>query len=133
MSRIHGRTGQLYVGLTSGGSAEPITYVNKMTLDFQTDDVEVTAFGDTNKVYVSGLPDCQGTFAGFYDNATAQTYTAAVDGAARRFYWYPQTPATSGPYWFGTGLFDFSVETGVSDAVTVSGSFKAASAVTKIG
>lgn len=134
MARIHGRSGRLFVGIANDtASAEAVAYLNKITLDFATDDTEVTALGDTNKVYVSGLPDCQGTFAGFYDDATAQTYTAATDGLARRFYWYPKTPSTAGPYWFGTGLFDFSVESGVGDAVSISGSFKAASAVTKIG
>lgn len=134
MARIHGRSGKLYVGIANDtASAESIAYITKMSLDFQTDDVEVTAFGDSNKVYVSGLPDCQGSFSGWYDDATAQTYTAATDGLARRFYWYPKTPTTAGPYWFGTGIFDFSVESGVADAVSISGSFKAASPVTKIG
>ena len=134
MARIHGRSGKLYVGIASDtASAEAIAFVSKISLNFETDDVEVTAFGDTNKVYVSGLPDCSGSFSGFYDDATAQTYTAATDGLARRFYWYPKTASTAGPYWFGTGIFDFSVESGVADAATVSGTFKAASAVSKVG
>ena len=89
--------------------------------------------GDVNKVYVSGMPDCSGSFSGFYDDATAQTYTAARDGAARNFCWYPKTPSNAGPYWFGTGLFDFSIETDIGGAVSVSGNFKAASPVTKVG
>lgn len=134
MGRIHGRTGKLYVGIASDtAAAEAVAYVSKMTLNFETDDVEVTAFGDTNKVYVSGLPDCSGSFSGFYDDATAQTYTAATDGLARKFYWYPKTPTTAGPYWFGTAIFDFTTELGVADAATISGTFKAASPVTKIG
>lgn len=134
MARIHGKSGRLFVGLASSSAdAEGVAFINKMTLNFETDDVDVTSLGDLNKVYVSGLPDCQGTFAGFYDDATAQTYTAASDGLARRFYWYPKTPSTTGPYWFGTALFDFSVDLGVADAVTVSGSFKAASNVAKVG
>lgn len=134
MARIHGRSGKLYVGIASDtAAAEAIAFVSKISLNFETDDVEVTAFGDTNKVYVSGLPDCSGSFSGFYDDATAQTYTAAADGLARKFYWYPKTASTAGPYWFGTGIFDFSVEVGVTDAVTISGTFKAASAVAKVG
>ena len=134
MARVHGRSGRLYIGLASDtATAEPMAYVSKMTLNQETDDVDVTAFGDVNKVYVSGLPDTSGTFSGFWDDATAQTYTAATDGLARRFYWYPKTPVNTGPYWFGTALFDFSVDTGVGDAVTISGSFKAASAVNRVG
>lgn len=134
MARIAGTTGRLYVGIaSSSAAAEPIAYISKMALDFATDDLEVTAMGDVNKVYVAGMPDCSGSFSGFYDDATAQTYTAARDGAARNFYWYPKTPSNTGPYWFGTGLFDFSIETDINGAVAVSGNFKAASAVTKVG
>ena len=134
MARIAGTTGRLYVGIaSSAAAAEPVAYISKMSLDFATDDLEVTAMGDVNKVYVSGMPDCSGSFSGFYDDATAQTYTAARDGAARNFYWYPKTPSNTGPYWFGTGLFDFSIETDIGGAVSVSGNFKAASPVTKVG
>lgn len=132
MARIHGRKGQLYANITSGGTAEPIAYLNRWSISFATDNAEVTAFSDTTKVYVAGLPDCSGSFAGFYDNATAQTYTAATDGVARKFYLYPDNSST-GVYWFGTALFDFNAEGGVGDAVAISGDFQAASAVTKIG
>jgi hypothetical protein len=82
-------------------------------------------------VYVAGLPDSSGTFAGFYDSATAQLYTAATDGVARKFYLYPDT--ADAIYWFGTALFDFSVSTAVDGAVTVSGNWNAASIVSKVG
>ena len=131
MARIHGRAGRLYAGIASAGTAEPITFLNSWSSDFSSDDVDVTAFGDTNKTYVSGLPDVSGSFAGFYDSASAQLYTAAVDGVARKFYLYPST--ADAIYWFGTATFDMSVETGVADAVKISGTFKAASAVTKVG
>jgi hypothetical protein len=105
--------------------------LNSWSFDASTDDVDVTAFGDTNKTYVSGLPDFKGSFAGFYDNATAQLYTAAIDGVARKTYLYPST--SDAIYWFGTASFDVSIETGVSDAVKISGSFVATSAFTKVG
>jgi len=134
MARIAGRTGRLYMGIASDtASAEPLAYISKMTMDASTDNFDVTAMGDTTKVYVAGLPDAQGTFSGFFDDATAQTYTAATDGLARRFYWYPKTPSSAGPYWFGTMLPDFSIETDVAGAVAISGSWNAASSVYKVG
>lgn len=130
---IHGRKGRLYVAIaSSAASAEPIANLRSFSIDFSTDDVEVTAFGDTNKVYVSGLPDVSGSFAGFYDTAGAQLYTAAIDGDVRNFYLYP-TNNTTGTYWMGKGIFDFAIEQAVDDSVKISGSFKGASAVTKIG
>lgn len=132
MARLHGRSGQLYAGIASGGTAEPIAFLTKWQMDFSTDKVDVTAFSDGNKVYVSGLPDAKGTFSGWYDDATAQLYTASQDGVARKFYLYP-TNANTGQYFFGTGLFDFSVTGGVEEAVGVSGSWAAASNVAKVG
>jgi hypothetical protein len=122
------------VGIASdSAAAEPVPYVAQWSIEFSTDNAEVTANGDTNKVYVAGLPDVSGSFSGFFDDASAQTYTAGSDGLARRFYLYPTTPAATGPYWFGTGLFDFKTEASVDDSVKMSGDFQAASAVTKVG
>lgn len=131
MARIHGRNGRLYAAITSGGTAEPIAFLSKWSVSFASDTVDVTAFGDTNKVTVQGLPSTSGSFSGFYDNATAQLYTAATDGVARKCYLYTDT--SSSQYWFGTATFDFSIDADVNGAVTVSGDWNAASAWTKIG
>lgn len=132
MARIAGRNGRLYAGIASGGTAEPIAYLSKWSMKFTTQKSDVTALGDTGMVYVSGLPDAQGDFAGFYDNASAQLYTAATDGVARKFYLYPDTGTTT-QYWFGTALFDFNIDGSVDGPVSVAGSWAAATAVTKVG
>jgi hypothetical protein len=132
MARIHGRNGRLYAAITSAGTAEPIAYLNAWSIDFSTDNAEVTAYGDTNKIYVAGLPDSAGDFGGWYDDATPQMYTAALDGLPRKMYIYPNL-ATTTQYWFGTALFSFSVASGVGDAVSVSGSWNAASNIIKVG
>jgi hypothetical protein len=132
MSRIAGRNGRIYANITSGGTPEPITYLNNWSINFATDKIEVTAFGDTGKTYVAGLPDATGDYSGFYDDGTNQFYTAAVDGVARKFYLYPST-STNGQYWFGTAIFDFNVDAAVDGAVQVSGSWSAATGVSKVG
>lgn len=132
MSRIHGRNGRVYLALASGGTAEPVADLSEWSIKFSTDKADVTAFGDGNKVYVAGLPDASGDFKGFYDDATVQTYTAATDGVARRFYLYPST-LTSSQYWFGTVLPDFDVQAGVGGAVEISSSWNAASNIAKVG
>jgi hypothetical protein len=132
MARIAGRSGRLYMNLTSGGTAEPVAFLNNWSLNFATEKINVTGFGDTTMVYVSGLPDMQGSYAGFYDDATVQMYTAAVDGVARKFYLYPDNTST-GKYWFGTAIFDMNVDASVDGAVAISGSFAAASVTSKIG
>jgi len=130
MARKHGRNGRLYVDIAGGGSASPVTFLNNWSISFNVDNVDVTSFGDTNKVYVAGLPDTSGSFSGYFDSSAAQLYTAAVDGVARAFYLYPDTADAT--YWFGNALFDFSVSSAVDGAVTVSGDWSAASAVNKV-
>lgn len=130
MARKHGRNGRLYVDIASGGSAEPVAFLNNWDIQFTVDNVEVTSFGDTNKVYVAGLPDASGSFSGFFDSESAQLYTAATDGVARSFYLYPDTADAT--YWYGTALFDFSVSSSVDGAVTISGNWNAASGVSKV-
>ena len=131
MARIAGRNGRLYASITSGGTAEPIAFLNSWSISFATDSIDVTSFGDTGKVYVSGLPDASGGYAGFFDTETEQFYTAATDGVARKFYLYP-TNTTTTKYWFGTALFDFNVDGSVEGAVTITGDWSAASPVIKV-
>lgn len=133
MSRLHGRNGRVYMGLaSSAATAEPLPFFADWSANFATDKSDVTAMGDTNKVYVAGLPDASGDFSGFYDDATVQTYTAAVDGLPRKFYLYPSTNNTA-QYWFGTILPDFSVNGGVSGPVQVKATWNAASSIAKVG
>lgn len=121
------------MNLASGGTAEPIAFVKSFSFSAATDKTDVTAFGDGNKIYVAGLPDSSGQFAFWYDDATVQTYTAAVDGVARKFYLYPDIVNVPAQYWFGTILPDFSVQSSVDGAIDGTCSWNAASSVPKVG
>jgi hypothetical protein len=133
MARRHGRNGRVFMNLASAGTAEPIAFVRSYQMSAATDKQDVTAFGDSNKVYVAGLPDSQGNFEFWYDDATVQTYTAAVDGIARKFYLYPDFVTTPGQYFFGTILPDFSVSAAVDGAIEGTCSWNAASTISKVG
>lgn len=132
MTRIHGRNGLVYFDSGNTGAASALPFQSKWSMNFVTDTDEVTAFGDLNKTYVSGLPDASGDFSGFYDDATGQTYTAATDGVPRRFYLYPSTSKVT-QYWFGTVIADFKIDGAVGSAVTVAATWKAAGPIAKVG
>jgi hypothetical protein len=132
MARLSAQKGALYVAIASGGTAERIAFLTQWSMSFATGRTDVTSFDDPNMTYISGKPDASGSFSGWYDNATAQTYTAAIDGVARKFYLYPDREVAS-QYWFGTGLFDFEVSGQHDGAVAISGSYAAASPVAKVG
>lgn len=131
MARLHGRRGRVYVAIASGAEASPLPFIASWSINFVTDKAEVTALEDDNKVYVAGLPDASGEFSGFYDDETAQTYTAATDGVARKFYLYPNR-AVNTKYFFGTVLPDFSVNAAVDGPTAISASWNAASTVAKV-
>lgn len=131
MGRYHGRNGRIYFDVAGGGNASPLPFMATWSINFSTDKVDVTAMGDSNKTYVAGLPDASGEFSGFHDDATMQTYTAAVDGIARKLYIYPSALDTT-KYFFGTVLADFSVNSGVSGAAEVSSSWNAASTIARV-
>jgi hypothetical protein len=48
---------------------------------------------------------------------TVQTYTAAVDGLARKFYLYPDVTNTPGQYFWGTIFPDFAITSAVDAAI----------------
>lgn len=133
MARRHGQNGRLYVDVSSAGNAAaiPVATLNSWSITFTTDKVEVTAFEDTNKTYVSGKPDVQGTYAGFLDDGVDQLYHAATGGQGRKFYLYPDRSNSATKYWFGEAIFDQQVQGSVSGAVEVSGSFAASNAVSR--
>jgi len=132
MAKIAGRRGRVYVGLASDTAvATPVANLNQWSLNGSSDQLDGTSFGDTTKTYVLGLPDAQGSFAGFYDTASDQLYTASQDGLARKTYLYPDTD-NAGTYWFGTAFWDFSIDVPVGGIVGISGSFVAATPLVKV-
>lgn len=132
MARTHGQRGRLYAGITSAGTAEPISFLSGWTISGTFDKVDVTAFEDTTKTYVTGKPDGSGTFKGFMDLATQQLWTATTDGIARKFYLYPDIN-TNTTYFWGTAFFDTSFAGGVTQAVEISGNFAAATPFARVG
>lgn len=129
---ITGRKGRLYADTSTAatGSAKPIANLNSWSISQATDRTEVTSFGDTTKTYIAGLRDASGDFGGFHDT-DGELYNA-TDGEPRKFYLYETTDTTT-KYWYGTATFDITTNGTVGGAVEVSGSWAAASSVTRVG
>jgi hypothetical protein len=129
MARSHGRNAQVYLGVTSGAAASPVTFQASWTMSMTVDKQDVTAFGDSNKIYVAGLPDASGDFSGFWDDATGQTYLAATDGLPRNMYLYPNISSDPNAYFFGTVLPDFEMDGAVGGPVNTKTTWNAASKI----
>jgi hypothetical protein len=134
VARRHGRNGRVYLALASAGTAEPLNFTAKWTFNAVTDKDEVSALGDTNKIYVAGLPDSSGDFSGFYDDSDrADLHRGDRRGGAQVLpvSGYRRTSPTK--YWFGTVFPDYKAEGDVGSAVKVSGSWVAASSIISVG
>lgn len=132
MARSAGRYSNFYVAITSGGSASPLSFSGQFDVNLSTDKIDVTAFQDTQKTYVAGLPDGQFTAQGFAsDTAASGLIAAALDGVARKFYIYPFNSSLI--YVFGTAFFDWKTGATVAGAVTFETSAAPASPVLTVG
>ena len=131
MSRFHGRNGMVYLGLTNGGAATPVAFLTDWSINKTVDKVDVTAMGDSNHIYVAGLPDASGDFSGFWDDQTAQTYVAATDGLSRNLYLYPDIQNSPSAYFFGLVLPDWSIDGAVGGPVNFKSTWNAASKITQ--
>jgi hypothetical protein len=131
MARLSGDNGRVYLGIAnSAATPEPLPFIAKWSLKFNTDKYDVTAMGDGQKIYVSGLRDATGSFSGWYDDSTNQTYSAAVDGAPRKFYLYPSADTTK--YYFGQILADMNIDGGTGGGIAMSADWAAYSTITRV-
>lgn len=132
MARYAGRRGQIYLGIASDtASAEPLPFVATWSLSMENEKIDVTTMDDENMVYVGGMSNASGEWGGFHDDATNQSYTAAGDGLARKFYLYPNRSAPT-KYFFGTVICDMSINSTVNGAVEMSANWTAASKLVKV-
>lgn len=129
MARYHGKNSQFYLQ-GSGAVAIPSVGLAEFSVDMSTERTDATGFDNTNIVEVQGLPNFKGTFSGYWDDTFDTPFEAAEASSARYFYAYPST-LTPSNYWYGTCWVDASMQTSVKDTVKISGSFSAASNVTR--
>lgn len=124
--RIHGKNGAVYM---DADGASPFAYtqvgdINNYTLDASTDRVENTAFGDTNKRRVAGLPDYSGTIAGWWNAANVAWVDAVLAGIPIGLKLTPNT-ADASVFFSGLANIDFSLAVPVSGAASFTGSWDA--------
>jgi len=125
----HAKDAVVYI--STSGSTEAIQLVgcSEWTLDMSTDTVETTAFGDTTKTYVQGLPDVSGTLACFWRDDETKLFAASSSTTPCKVYLYFSKNATT-RYAYGTAWFSVSMSSPVAGAVTLSANFTGASSWT---
>jgi hypothetical protein len=125
--RLHGKNGAIKMDPTGvgGPTAVLVASLNKWDLDLATDKVKVTCFQDTNQVYVAGLPDVKGTYAGMYDPADGLVIFDVIGGSVAP--WLEMIPNLADPtlMFAGKGLLDGKISVDSNGAITIGGAFVA--------
>jgi len=113
---------------TAAAAATPVVGCTGWTFDGGVDKVDATAFGDTNKIQVTGTPNAAGTFSFNWDDTDSTLFTAADGGEAVRIYLYRDAANAPTFYRYGTAYVDISEDVSNTSQVSGSGSFSAAAA-----
>lgn len=126
MARQHGSHGQVLMDPTGGATPVAVASLNSWSLDLSRDKADATCFGDTNKVWLLGLPNYEGEIGGVWDEtASPALFKVALGTVAPALKLIPSSLAPT--YFFsGKAYLDASIEVAHDGAITISGSFSAA-------
>ena len=116
----------IYLGGPKGGGGTKAVYKNEWTLNLNRDYVDATTFGDTNKTYLVGLKDLSGTFAGILDTDGDALLDAASQDEVLTYLYADDRDTHEVLVGSGQALFDAAVNCSNTDAVRISGNFRAA-------
>lgn len=123
-TKLHGKNGAIYVdGPKSTGTK--VASKSEWTLSLARDYVDATVFGETNKTYLTGLKDISGTYAGLFDNS-GDILVNATSSDIVQLYLYSDDGSSPILVANGPALFDANISASNTDAVRVTGNFRAA-------
>lgn len=128
-TKLHGKNGAIYIGGTIAGGGTKVAAKSEWTLNLARDYVDATVFGDVNKTYLVGLKDISGTYAGFFDNS-GDLLINATSSDIVQLYLYSDDGASPILVGHGPSLMDGNITVSNTDAVRVTGNFRAAGAWT---
>lgn len=111
---------------SGGATAVVVASLNSWSLDLSRDRADATCFGDTNKVWLQGLPNIEGEIGGIWNETESVPLFDVALGDIAAF--LKLIPSTLAPTYFFSGLayLDAGIEVAHDGAITVSGSFAAA-------
>lgn len=122
-TKLHGKNGAIYINGPKG-SGTKVSNKTEWTLNLNRDYVDATVFGDTNKTYLVGLKDISGTYAGLMD-VSGDLLVNATNSDTVNIYLYADDGVSPILLASGPGLIDGAIQASNTDAVKVTGNFRA--------
>ncbi len=123
-TKLHGKNGALYLHGPKG-SGTKVAAKSEWTLNLGRDYVDATTFGDTNKTYLVGLKDIQGTYSGLLDVSGDLSVNAANSDTINIYLYADDRNGFEILVAHGPGLLDASINASNTDAIKTSGNFRA--------
>ena len=127
-TKLHGKNGAIYIGGEKGSGGVKVATKSSWTLQRNRDYVDATVFGEANKTYLAGLPNVQGSFAGILDVSGDLLLNAATSDAMNLYLYADDNPFSSTSEVLvahGPALIDANVDASNTDAVRITGEFRA--------
>ena len=127
-TKLHGKNGAIYLGGEKGAGGVKVATKAAWTLQRNRDYVDATVFGEANKTYLAGLPNVQGTFAGLLDVSGDLLLNAATSDSQQMYLYADDNPFSTTSEILvahGPALIDANVDASNTDAVRITGEFRA--------
>lgn len=123
--RLHAKNAAIYIGGPKGGAGTKVSAKTELTLNLNRDYVDVTAFGDRNKHWVTGLKDISGTWGGILDvSGDIMVNQTDLDDVVVYVY-VDDRDGSEILIAFGKAFVDSSISLAVGDAAKTSGNLRA--------
>ncbi len=129
MAKKHGKNGAIYLGGGIGSGGTLVAEKTEWSVQLNRDYVDATVFGDTNKTYLAGLRNFQGNYAGLLNTAGDDMLDASA-ADEQLIYLYADVGGTPVLVAHGSGFIDANVSCSNTDAVRITGEFRAQGAWT---
>lgn len=127
-TKLHGKNGAIYLGNSAAGGGIKTTNKTEWSLSLSRDYVDATTFGNTNKTYLVGLKDIQGTYAGLLDVSGDLLVNTTNSDTVQLYLYADDNPAGTTSVIlvaYGPSLMDASITAANTDAIKVTGNFRA--------
>lgn len=125
--RIHGSRGLMKMNPLGviGVGVVAVASIDSWELDLARDQVKVTCFGDTNHIYVEGLPDIKGSYKGMYDPADGLVIFDVALGTVKPYLELIPDAITPTVLFGGKANVGVKISVDAGGAVTIGGSITA--------
>lgn len=127
-TKLHGKNGAIYLGGAKGSGGIKVATKSSWNLQRNRDYVDATVFGEANKTYLAGLPNVQGSFSGILDVSGDLLLNAATSDSQTMYLYADDDPFSTTSAVLvahGPALIDANVDASNTDAVRITGEFRA--------